>query len=356
MVINHLLTGMILHWCRWHQFEPPAKKGAKQRLFSGDLLGIVHTGPSYYGDYFVNEIRILIQLWCGHSRAAQTTDSYRNKQLTCMRLGNVQYLLWGPVAFPSSKSLPGVAFCLAYVRAECPRWRTILMQSTVEYAVQYCLYKRKVAAQVEVLKYGHVDEAIGQGSMAGSSTSEEGLLRMRQIVERVGELGNGVVRTSDVTGLDWSVGPIGGSHGFMTILAARDPSPEFVAAVTACTWASYNSIYQIGSCLYGQTRLGTVQTGMLCTSQEGGAARQIDSILKGGVINMPDGTLKPAKPSISYSDDQVEAWGGPEGRKLDPCYKSTSSKARSPNPSGLNGKYEVVFSWLSCFWINPPWN
>ena len=144
------------------------------------------------------------------------------------------------------------------VRAECPRWRTILMQSTVEYAVQYCLYKRKVAAQVEVLKYGDVDEAIGQGSMVGSSTSEEGLLRIRQILERLGELGNGVVRTSDVTGLDWSVGRIGGSHGFMTIFAARDPSPEFVAAVTACTWASYNSIYQIGSCLYGQTRLGTV--------------------------------------------------------------------------------------------------
>lgn len=108
------------------------------------------------------------------------------------------------------------------------------------------LIVRKVAAQIEVLKYGDVDEAIAQSAMVGSSTSEEGLIRMRQILERRGEKGEGVVRTSDVIGLDWSVGALGGSHGFKTILSALTPDPKYVSAVTACTWASYNSVYQIG--------------------------------------------------------------------------------------------------------------
>ena len=110
---------------------------------------------------------------------------------------------------------------------------------------------------------------------------------MRAILERLFELGEGKVRTSDVIGLDWSVGALGGSHGFITILSALDPSPEFVSAVTACTWSSYNSVYQIGENLYGQTRYGTVQTGMLCTSQEGGAARAIDGIHRGVVSSRP---------------------------------------------------------------------
>ena len=53
------------------------------------------------------------------------------------------------------------------VRVEHPRWRAILMQSTIEYAVQFCLFKKKVNAQIEVLKYGDVDDAIGQSAMVG---------------------------------------------------------------------------------------------------------------------------------------------------------------------------------------------
>lgn len=135
------------------------------------------------------------------------------------------------------------------------------------------------------------------------------------------ELGDGQLRTSDVTGMDWSVGALGGSHGFITLLSAEKPSAEYIAAVTASTWASYNSVYHIGDELFGQTRLGSVQTGMLCTSQEGGAARVVDSILKNGVIDTEEG-LKPAKAVISYSDDKVLAWGGKEGRKLVENYRS----------------------------------
>lgn len=112
--------------------------------------------------------------------------------------------------------------------------------------------------------------------------------------------------------MDWSVGALGGSHGFITLLSAELPSAEYISAVTASTWSSYNSVYQIGDILYGQTRYGSVQTGMLRTSQEGGAARVIDSILKFGVHETEEG-LKPAKAVISYSDDKVLAW---EARKV----------------------------------------
>ena len=209
-------------------------------------------------------------------------------------------------------------------RVECPhRWRSILMQSTIEYVVQYCLFKRQVAAQVRLLQEGgDLDKVIGQSAMVGTSTSEEGLARLRQVFNRLGELGEGVVRTSDITRLDWSVGALGGSHGFITLLSALNPDEDYASAVTAWTWASCNSVYQIGKCLYSQTRLGTVQTGMLCTSQEGGSARTVDSVLRWGVIHMPDGLILPVKPCISYSDDQVLVWGGPNCVVLDPSYSS----------------------------------
>ena len=82
------------------------------------------------------------------------------------------------------------------------------MQSTIEYATQFVLFKGKVNAQVKVLQEGSIDEAIGQSAMVGVSTSDDGLVRMRQIVDRLYELGNGQLRTSDVTGMDWSVGAL----------------------------------------------------------------------------------------------------------------------------------------------------
>ena len=202
------------------------------------------------------------------------------------------------------------------IRLAHPRWRAILMQSTIEYATQFVLFKGKVNAQVKVLQEGSIDEAIGQSAMVGVSTSDDGLVRMRQIVDRLYELGNGQLRTSDVTGMDWSVGALGGFSRVHNLAFSRE-------AIRGVHFSSDRPAHgqvttqftKLGMLLYGQTRLGTVQTGMLCTSQEGGAARVVDSILKNGVIDTEEG-LKPAKAVISYSDDKVLAWGGKEGRKL----------------------------------------
>ena len=175
------------------------------------------------------------------------------------------------------------------IRVADPRWRSILMQSTVEYVVQYCLFKRQVNAQVEVLQNGSIDRAIAQSSVVGISTTEPGLQRLREIVDRMREKSGGKLRTSDITGLDWSVGALGGSHGFLTILSAE-------------TWSSYNSVYHVGKSLYAQTGYGTVQTGMLCTSQEGGSARLIDAILRWGVRDLEGRGIEPHCPCICYSD------------------------------------------------------
>ena len=59
--------------------------------------------------------------------------------------------------------------------------------------------------------------------------------------------------------------------------------------------------------MYQQTRFGTVQTGTLCTSQEGGCARIVDFNLRFGMRPNQSGDWfdEPARPAVSYSDDLV---------------------------------------------------
>lgn len=71
------------------------------------------------------------------------------------------------------------------IRVDDPRWRSILMQSTIEYIVHYCLFKRQVNAQAGVLQEGDIDCAFAQSSVVGISTAEAGLQRLRQIVDRM---------------------------------------------------------------------------------------------------------------------------------------------------------------------------
>lgn len=59
-------------------------------------------------------------------------------------------------------------------RLENPGWRSILMQSTIEYLVQYVLFKRQTLAQVEIVRGGDVEKIICQSSLVGVSTSEDG--------------------------------------------------------------------------------------------------------------------------------------------------------------------------------------
>ena len=88
-----------------------------------------------------------------------------------------------------------------------------------------------------------------------STADSSGLERVRETLDFMrGFSSTKSLRASDLTGMDWSVGPLGGSHGYITLLSAR---------LTASTWPSYNSVYSVGAFLYGQSRLGTVQTGML---------------------------------------------------------------------------------------------
>lgn len=93
----------------------------------------------------------------------------------------------------------------------------------------------------------------------------------------------------------------------MTILSPTDASPSYVDAVTAASWAAYNSVYVVGDSAFQQTRWCAVQTGTLCTSQEGGAARLVDYNLKDGIIGNDDDSWfdRPACCVVNYSDDLV---------------------------------------------------
>jgi len=117
---------------------------------------------------------------------------------------------------------------------------------------------------------------------------------------------------------------LGGSHGFLTILSAEDPTEAYLSAVTASTWASYNSVYHVGKALYAETRYGTVQTGMLCTSQEGGSARLIDAILRWRVKDSRTMEMEALCPiALHLLFRRPGSWMGTKGRLLDKDYQSS---------------------------------
>ena len=62
------------------------------------------------------------------------------------------------------------------VRLQNPRWRAILMQSTIDYLV--CISN----AQVEVIRSGQVEKIVRKSTVVGLSTAEEGLQTSQESV------------------------------------------------------------------------------------------------------------------------------------------------------------------------------
>ena len=194
------------------------------------------------------------------------------------------------------------------VELDFPRWRSILVQATVDHLVQYVLYKPFSAFEVDLLQdaHCHVTDAVDYGSLVGVSTSDEGLVRFRSLLEELRGRGSGQLRSSDVTGMDWSVGRSGALDGYFCLRNATLQSPEFVSAVTAQSWALINGTYVIDRTWIAQVDYGVVQTGSLRTSQQDGAPRRVDNVLSTGVILDSDHMVcDVASSSLDYGDDQA---------------------------------------------------
>ena len=97
-----------------------------------------------------------------------------------------------------------------------PRWRSILIQATVDHIVQWVLYKPHSKAEVVIEQDGSIADAVSLGSPVGVSTSDETLYPKPQTLQTLPpkplnpkpeELcefrgrGNCRIRSSDVSGI-----------------------------------------------------------------------------------------------------------------------------------------------------------
>ena len=107
-----------------------------------------------------------------------------------------------------------------------PAGEPYLCSPPLTYLVHYVLFKRQTKAQVDV-RAGDIEKIVRQSTVVGLSTAEEGLQTVRAVLDLMRQDStSGELRTSDITGLDWSLGALGGAHGYLTILSASDPHPQ----------------------------------------------------------------------------------------------------------------------------------
>ena len=119
---------------------------------------------------------------------------------------------------------------------------------------------------------------------------------------------SGAVGNSDPAMSRGWIGPRAEAGLYFCLGNASELSPQFVAAVTAQSWALINGTYVIDRTWIAQVDYGVVQTGSLRTSQQDGAPRRVDNVLNTGVILDEDHMVcDVASSSLDYGDDQVAA-------------------------------------------------
>ena len=100
------------------------------------------------------------------------------------------------------------------------------------------------------------------GTLFGISMSDTGLQKLGTQVAELRQRGDGRVRTSIVSGKDWSVGRSGTRDDYRCLRAVKY-SGGYAAAVTCQAWAMLNSVYVVGTTVYAQLGYGMVQCGGL---------------------------------------------------------------------------------------------
>ena len=101
------------------------------------------------------------------------------------------------------------------VPRKLPRWRSILIQGTIDFLVLVVLLRRYTKAWTRAFQESGGEEAVKFGSGVGFSTAPEGKKAMASLLRKLcAENPSSLVRSSDVTGMDWSVGASGLIHTY----------------------------------------------------------------------------------------------------------------------------------------------
>ena len=103
-------------------------------------------------------------------------------------------------------------------------------------------HKAYSTAEFAVQQGGTVAEAAKQGTFVGASMSDEGLERCWDQLNWLRDQGSGSLRTSDVSGMDWSVAQLGALDGYCVLRGSSCDAP-YRSAVTAQTRALLNSTW-----------------------------------------------------------------------------------------------------------------
>lgn len=163
-----------------------------------------------------------------------------------------------------------------------PRWRSILMQDTADHLVHMFFEHGFNRGLIENFQTGALDSVIAYGSLVGMATNAEGIERMQEVLTRLA--GPHLLRTSDVSGMDWCLGAsdvlAAAAVRAQRILHSNHPHRQRLALGSyAASLAESRSVYLVGGTLYAGNEGGVCQTGAFSTSEIDGFARVADARL-----------------------------------------------------------------------------
>lgn len=183
-----------------------------------------------------------------------------------------------------------------------PRWRSILMQDTADHLVHMYFEAGFNAGLVENYQSGEIQSTLAYGSLVGLATNESGIERIHALLGAMSEDGAACLRTSDVSGMDWSLGAsdvlAAAAVRAQRFLHSDSPHRRRLAVGTyAASLAESRSVYLIEDTLYAANEGGVCQSGAFSTSEIDGFSRVADARL----ADMTSGSV------LAYGDDCVRA-------------------------------------------------
>ena len=148
-----------------------------------------------------------------------------------------------------------------------PRWRSILIQGTVDFLTLVVLVSRYTKGWTKAFQESGGSAAVNFGSGVGFSASPEGKKQMARLLRSLSEGSpSGMMRSSDVTGMDWSVGPSGLIHTYRVWLEAGAPETQWARMLWAFGYCELDSLYLLGSRVLAQRHIGVVGSGSFRTT------------------------------------------------------------------------------------------
>jgi len=212
------------------------------------------------------------------------------------------------------------------VRKKDPRWRSILVQSTVDEVVGRILHKQQNNAGVAHYQNAPLQHVAEGQSTLGASQTDSGIIRLGLVIlAAVALLPDNyqiLAESSDVSGMDWCVGAVGVAVDTLRRLKASiasDPGLRrredgsmklsyFDIALINYGLVTALPMYLVGNALYAQLQRGVTQSGVVSTGQMNCSVRSYADHLyvavRCVVANYENGLFRYRVP-MSHGDDCI---------------------------------------------------